>query len=171
MATLQLRPYLDAVRAALDSALCIRAFPSCTVERQTRPEVEDRGTKELLLEPTTITRSDKEAVLVEPSINSVRVSVRIKAADDMEKLLVRMFCAFLMQRAERFRVLRRVPLPGWDLSFLVTHAHAEGLVKAKLVDFVVGFLEGGCGVGVGWKGVCVGTFRALTFPPLPPRRH
>jgi hypothetical protein len=114
------------------------------VERHNRPEVEDRGCKELLLPPVTIQRTEggREAVLIEPSINSVRVSLRIKQADDLERLLVHKFAAFLQQRAEAFVVLRRRPVPGWDMSFLVTHAHTEALVKARLVDFIVGFMEG-----------------------------
>jgi actin related protein 2/3 complex subunit 4 len=111
------------------------------VERHNKPEIEDRGSKELLLQPVVITRSEREAVLVEPSINSVRVSVRIKQADELERLLAGKFSRFLMQRAEAFVILRRRPVEGYDLSFLLTHAHLEGMVKARLVDFVVAFLE------------------------------
>ena len=59
----------------------------------------------------------------------------------MERILVRAFTAFLQKRAEQFLVLRRKALDGYDLSFLITHAHAEALVKAKLVDFVIAFME------------------------------
>jgi actin related protein 2/3 complex subunit 4 len=103
--------------------------------------VEDRGCKELLLNPLSICRSERESVLIEPSINSVRLSLRIKQADEMERILVKAFTAFLMKRAEQFLVLRRKPVEGYDLSFLITHAHAEALVKAKLVDFIIGFME------------------------------
>ena len=91
--------------------------------------------------PLPPTISEREAVLIEPSINSVRVSLRIKQADEMERILVRAFTAFLQKRAEQFLVLRRKALDGYDLSFLITHAHAEALVKAKLVDFVIAFME------------------------------
>lgn len=37
-----LRPYLNAIRGTLDAALCIRNFPSQTVERHNKPEVEIR---------------------------------------------------------------------------------------------------------------------------------
>lgn len=143
------KPYHAAVRAALSSALCLRNFPSQTVERHNRPEVEDRGSKELLLPAVTIPRSggeggvaaSREAVLIEPSINAVRVSLRIKQADELERLLVRQFAAFLQQRAEAFGVLRRRPVPGWDLSFLITHAHTEAVPTERLVDFVLRFME------------------------------
>ena len=80
-------------------------------------------------------------MLIEPSINSVRVSVRIKQADDLERLLVAKFSRFLSARAEQFIILRRRPIEGYDISFLVTHAHLERMVKARLIDFVLTFLE------------------------------
>ncbi len=61
--------------------------------------------------------------------------------DDVERILVRRFAAFLQQRAEAFLILRRAPMPGYDLSVLITHAHTETLIKDRLVDFLIGFLE------------------------------
>ena len=111
------------------------------VERHNKPEIEDRASKELLLTPITIARSERESVLIEPSINSVRVSVRIKQADELERLLAGKFSRFLMQRAEAFVILRRRPVEGFDISFLITNVHTEGMIKARLVDFVITFLE------------------------------
>lgn len=37
-----------------------------------------RSSKELLLQPVIISRNDKEKVLIEGSINSVRVSIAVK---------------------------------------------------------------------------------------------
>lgn len=37
-----------------------------------------RANKELLLNPVTICRNEKERILIEPSVNSVRVSIMIK---------------------------------------------------------------------------------------------
>lgn len=50
-------------------------------------------------------------MLVEPSVNSVRVSIRIKQADEIEHILVHKFTRFLTQRAEAFFILRRKPVP------------------------------------------------------------
>ena len=115
--------------------------PHYQVERHNKPEIEDRSSKELLLQPITLTRSERESVLVEPSINSVRVSIRIKQADDLERLLVNKFSRFLAARAEQFIILRRRPVEGYDISFLITHAHLEKMVKARLIDFVLAFME------------------------------
>ena len=56
-------------------------------------------------------------------MNSVRVSIRIKQADDIEDILVHKFTRFLTQRAEAFFILRRkaikvcLGLPSQDFGF------------------------------------------------------
>ena len=67
-------------------------------------------------------------VLIEPSINSVRISIAIKQADDMEKLLCHKFMGFMMRRAENFVILRRKKIEGYDISFLITNFHTEALL-------------------------------------------
>lgn len=47
---------------------------------------------------------------------------------------------FLMQRAEQFIVLRRKPIAGYDISFLVTNVHTEMMYKHKVVDFIMEFI-------------------------------
>ena len=69
-----------------------------------------RQSPELLLNPVIISRSKFERTLIEGSINAVRVSIKIKQQDEIEELLTHMFMRFLMQRAEQFFVLRRVPV-------------------------------------------------------------
>lgn len=66
-----------------------------------------RQSKELLLNSLLISRTETEKCLIEPSINSVRVSVKIKQADELEKILCHKFTLFLMQRAEQFIIMRR----------------------------------------------------------------
>ena len=57
-----------------------------------------------------ISRNEKEKVLIEASINSVRISISIKQADEIEKILCHKFMSFMMMRAENFIVLRRKPV-------------------------------------------------------------
>jgi hypothetical protein len=76
--------------------------PRCLIAR--------RGSKEVLLNPLTISRNENERVLIEPSVNSIRVSIKIKQADEIERILCHKFTRFLMQRAESFIVLRRKPI-------------------------------------------------------------
>ncbi|CAH8571659.1 unnamed protein product [Dicrocoelium dendriticum] len=141
LGTSELKPYLAAVKHTLHAALCIQNFPSQVVERHNKPEVEVKTSKELLLHPVIISRNEKERVLIEGSINSVRVSIAIKQADEIEKLLSRKFTRFMMMRAEDFAILRRKPVPGYDISFLITNSHTEQMSKAKVVDFIITFMD------------------------------
>ncbi|THH08080.1 hypothetical protein EW145_g2944 [Phellinidium pouzarii] len=140
-----LRPYLAAVRSTLTAALTLQDFSSQVVERHNKPEVEVRHalitSKEVLLNPLTISRNENECVYIEPSINSIRVSIKIKQADEIERILCHKFTRFLMQRAESFIVLRRKPVSGYDISFLITNNHSETMLKHKIVDFIIQFME------------------------------
>uniref|UniRef100_A0A8C6U0E4 Actin-related protein 2/3 complex subunit 4 n=1 Tax=Neogobius melanostomus TaxID=47308 RepID=A0A8C6U0E4_9GOBI len=142
--TATLRPYLNAVKATLQAALCLENFSSQVVERHNKPEVEVRSSKELLLQPVVISRNDKEKVLIEGSINSVRVSIAVKQADEIEKILCHKFMRFMMMRAENFLffvALSSYDFQGYDISFLITNFHTEQMYKHKLVDFVIHFME------------------------------
>lgn len=46
-----------------------------------------------------------------------------------------------MQRAEQFIVMRRRPIEGYDVSFLITSAQLEKMWKQKLIDFIVQFMD------------------------------
>ena len=136
-----LKPYLDAVRASLDAALCLTDFPSQQIEKHNKPEVEMGMTKEVVFPSFEVARNEQEYVQIEPAINSVRVSIKIKQADGTEKLLAHKFARFIMMRAEQFYVLRRKPVEGFDLSFLITNVHLQRMHKEKLVDFVIHFMQ------------------------------
>ncbi|CAF1541851.1 unnamed protein product [Didymodactylos carnosus] len=135
------KPYLDAIRATLQAAFCIENFESQIVERHNKPEVEVKSSKQLLLNPVIISRNDRERVLIEGSVNSVRLSIAVKQSDDLEKILCKRLMRFMMQRADDFHILRRKTVPDYDISFLITNFHAETMYKHRLVDFVIHFLE------------------------------
>ncbi|XP_039029822.1 uncharacterized protein LOC120164142 isoform X2 [Hibiscus syriacus] len=44
-------------------------------------------------------------------------------------------------RAEAFQVMRRKPVQGYDISFLITNYHCKEMQKQKLIDFIVQFME------------------------------
>ncbi|KAJ3217498.1 Actin- protein 2/3 complex subunit 4 [Dinochytrium kinnereticum] len=136
-----LKPYLAAVRSTLTAALCLENFSSEVVERHNKPEVEARSTPNALLTPVVISRNENEQIYIEGSINSVRISIKIKQADEIERILAHKFTRFLMQRAENFVILRRKPIAGYDISFLITNFHTEQMYKHKLVDFIIQFME------------------------------
>ncbi|ODV63731.1 Arc19p, partial [Ascoidea rubescens DSM 1968] len=136
-----LRPYLSAVRSSLTAAMTLEDFSSQIVERHNRPEIESKQTREVLLNPMLISRNENEKTLIEPSINSVRVSIKIKKSDEIEQILVHKFTRFLTSRAEQFLILRRNPIEGYDISFLITNYHTNKMLKFKLVDFIIEFME------------------------------
>ncbi|XP_046546868.1 actin-related protein 2/3 complex subunit 4 [Haliotis rubra] len=136
-----LKPYLTAVKHTLTAAMCLQNFDSQIVERHNKPEVEVKSSEELLLVPVIISRNERERVLIEGSINSLRVSIAVKQADEIEKILCHKFMRFMMMRAENFIILRRKPVEGYDISFLITNFHAEQMYKHKLVDFIIHFME------------------------------
>lgn len=137
-----LRPYLAAVRRTLEASICLINFNSQVVERHNKPEIEVKNSKELLLNSVVISRNEKERVLIETSINSVRISVAIKQSDDIERILAHKFTRFMMMRADNFVILRRKPNdPNYDISFLVTNFHVESMYRYKLIDFIIHFLE------------------------------
>ncbi|KAL0246964.1 hypothetical protein GEMRC1_008170 [Eukaryota sp. GEM-RC1] len=135
------QPYHECIRSTLTAVLCLRNFPSIETERHNYPEVEVGTHKFLLLKPITIARSPSEKVFIEPSINSVRISLKIKQSDDIDRLIVQKLAHFLMQRAADLPILRRKACDGYDLSFLITNQQTELLMKHKLVDFIVDFLK------------------------------
>ncbi|WAQ90479.1 hypothetical protein PtA15_12A469 [Puccinia triticina] len=136
-----LRPYLACVRATLTAALTLEDFASQVVERHNRPEIEAGKTPEVLLTPLYISRTPSEYVLIEPSINSVRLSIKIKQADDIEQILARGVTRFLSLRAENFIILRRKPIKSFDISFLITSRNIESMIRLKVVDFIIQFME------------------------------
>ncbi|GMM28641.1 Arc19 protein [Martiniozyma asiatica (nom. inval.)] len=136
-----LRPYLTVVRHSLNASLNLSTFSSQLVERHNYPEIESKKTSEILLQPINISRNASERVLIEPSINSVRVSIKIKQSDEIEEILVDKFARFMMKRAESFVILRRKPMDGYDVSFLLVKENLEVMMKHKLVDFIIEFME------------------------------
>lgn len=54
----------------------------------------DRSSKELLMTAVVVSRNEKEKVLIEPSINSIRISISIKQADDIERILCHKFMRY-----------------------------------------------------------------------------
>jgi actin related protein 2/3 complex subunit 4 len=67
--------------------------------------------------------------------------LQVKQADELENILAKKFLRFLSMRAESFQVLRRKPVQGYDISFLITNYHCEEMSRHKLIDFVVTFME------------------------------
>ncbi|CAF0886845.1 unnamed protein product [Adineta steineri] len=135
------KAYLDVIRTTLQAAFCIENFESQLVERHNKPEVEVKSNINLSLNPVTISRNPDQRVLIEGSINSIRISIAVKQSNELEKILCKRLMRFMMQRADDFHILRRKPIEGYDISFLITNFHAEQMYKHRLVDFIIYFVE------------------------------
>lgn len=126
----------------MEAALCLEDFGSQIVERHNKPEIEAQASPELLLKPVVIARTPEEKVLIEGSVNSLRISIMFKKQDELEILLSKKFMRFIMQRAEQFMILRRKPAhPGYDISFLITNHNIEKMYKDKLIQFILDFMS------------------------------
>ncbi|AAQ15747.1 ARP2/3 complex subunit, putative [Trypanosoma equiperdum] len=141
--------YYTCIKNTLHAALCIGNYPSRTVERHNKPEVEVSGcaegdnegkSPELLLNRLHISRSEQERCLIEASINSVRISFAFPKMDPLAELIARKYVSFLAQRGQQFRILRKKPIAGYDISFLITHEEVEVIPRSKIIEFVITFL-------------------------------
>ncbi|KAF3322472.1 actin-related protein 2/3 complex subunit 4 isoform X2 [Carex littledalei] len=59
-----------------------------------------------------ICRNEAEKCLIETSINSRRIRMKVKQSDELENILAKKFLRFLSMRAEAFQVLRRKTSSG-----------------------------------------------------------
>lgn len=113
--------YIDTIASVLYSSLCLRDFPCQDVERRNKPEIEFGLCKELLLKPQVIKLQDsQECCLVEPSINSTRISLHFSRGDDLDDSLACSMYNFLGMKADHHLLLRRTPVESYDISFVVT---------------------------------------------------
>eukprot|EP00494_Astrolonche_serrata_P034089 UN34358 len=123
--------YYDAICHTLRASLCLQNFPSMRVECHNKPEIELNSCKESLMTPVVLSFKKEEQVKIEPSINSVRISIRIKQLDELDRVLVDRYARFLMLRAEHFQILRRKPIDGYDISLLITNHHMEKCIETN----------------------------------------
>ncbi|NDW60154.1 hypothetical protein G0P98_27245, partial [Yangia sp. PrR004] len=77
----------------------------------------------------------------EPSINSTRISFSIKALDEIDKLIADKFGRYMAVRADYFEILRRKPVPGYDISFLVMDSHLEKYSVQGIINFIIEYVE------------------------------
>lgn len=99
-----LAPYYKAVRSTLQAAFCLRDLAPRSLAI---PDIECKTNDDLLLQPLVVARTEQERCLIEGSLNSVRISFRFRAHDEMDSIVVSGFCRFLEKRAEDLVVLRR----------------------------------------------------------------
>ena len=90
--------------------------------------------QEFMLNPVILCRNECDGkVLIEGSINSVRISFKFKVRDKIDEYLVRLYCKVFMHRCELFDIIRRKPInKDWDLTFLIMFWHLEYIPSITL---------------------------------------
>ena len=88
--------YLQAVEQCLSRVLCLHDVPGIQPEH---PEIEFPTSSELKLDDITISKNTDELCFIESTINSARISLRIRQVDELEKWLTKKWIAFLTQAA------------------------------------------------------------------------
>ena len=165
---ISLETYQKNLEKALEVALCLRSFPSQLVEKQTKPEIElveyerelamrfkEKKSSELAgfeeekissrnykaLNPIYIARTENEYCMIEPSINSCRISFVFKKPAALDKMIVSKIASFFQKRAETLFILRKKPIDGFDMTLLITNYHLEKFNKKLLIDWILYFVE------------------------------
>lgn len=83
----------------------------------------------------------QRGVLIESSVNSLRLSIKFQRCDECEAYFKAKLCRFVGRRAEDFIVVRRKPRIGWDFTFLITVYHLRNIFQRQLlIDFIVDFI-------------------------------
>jgi actin related protein 2/3 complex subunit 4 len=135
------KPFLCIIRDTLDFALNLRNFPSQIYEKINRPQVEVKENPEVVIKPIVVCKNEEEKIEIEPSINSVLVSIVIKKHAELEDLLMNIYSRYLMNRADRMEIFRKKPKDSYDISFLVTNYHLEAYKKEDIIDYIVEFIS------------------------------
>ena len=140
----QMPAYRFAIRDTLNAVLCLTNCAEtdhhCDANVE-HPNVELKYNKEFLLNPLIISRNEKERCLIEGSMNSVRISFKLKQCDDFEVMHTQKTCKFLQNRASEFEIMRRKPIQNYDISFLITTKHIAEFDKYALIYFILDFID------------------------------
>jgi hypothetical protein len=86
----------------------------------------------------------QEQCLIESSSNSVRVSFLFKqqamaSSDPLEASILYQWMRFFQQQAEDYKILRRKPLDGYSISFLILHDHLKQFGVKNTENWIMNF--------------------------------
>ncbi|KAL3912389.1 MAG: hypothetical protein SGILL_006903 [Bacillariaceae sp.] len=86
----------------------------------------------------------QERCLIESTPNSIRVSFLFKQqtmalSDPLEASILYQWMRFLQQQAEDYLILRRKPVDGYSISFLILQKHLEEFGKKSMERWILNF--------------------------------
>lgn len=139
--------FRDCLAVQLASNLCLREFPCQEVERHSKPEIESASCPELLLPAVEVQLAvSGERCLIEPSINATRVSFMFNWGDEepegLDHIMAESFYRFLGAKADHLPLLRRAPVEGFNVSFLITAGLLQRYGMMNIVVSLVTFAMG-----------------------------
>eukprot|EP00934_Nitzschia_sp_Nitz4_P004377 Nitzschia sp. Nitz4//scaffold330_size19141//17999//18577//NITZ4_008749-RA/size19141-processed-gene-0.15-mRNA-1//1//CDS//3329548169//4367//frame0 len=92
--------------------------------------------------------SNNEHCLLETSSNSIRLSFCFKqqhssetTSTALDKTILSRYMHFFQQRADSFHILRRKPVGGYSISFLILHKHMERFGSDQILQTISQFLQ------------------------------
>lgn len=148
--------YLEEVQEALSHALSgLQPNPvqeTDDVIPPLRPDVEAGapGVEETIIEAKQRVPAFRKAMtlpercLIESSDNSIRVSFLFKQqimaqSDPVEASILFQWMRFLQQQAEDYQILRRKPVDGYSISFLILDKHLHEFGRGEMEDWIINF--------------------------------
>ena len=142
-----LAPYLDQIRTEIEQSFAAmdEVSASSSSKYPIRPHVELQKGLVRSKELQRGGKSKKECCLVESSSNSVRVSFLFKQqhqdADPIEQSILSKYMKFFQQRADQYSILRRKPVEGYSISFLVLNTHVCKFGTDQILQVILDFLS------------------------------
>jgi actin related protein 2/3 complex subunit 4 len=142
-----LAAYVEQVRSHLNESMTALVEPpsstkSTSTKYPIRPHVELPGTGQVT--EHTISRKNKEKCFIESSKNSVRVSFLFKqqsSSDPIDQSILCKYMRFFQQRAELYTILRRKPISGYSVSFLVLNTSCTQFGRDTILQVIIDFLS------------------------------
>ena len=159
--------YHNQIRAELNRAISAMDCPSNKSKKSITPQgypiypivelipaintknTSNDGISEMQTQTTCIKHNSKEQCWIESSPNSVRCSLTLKqqqhqannASDFLEHTICTKYVQFFQYHAEKYHVLRRKPVNGFTISFLILNTHRERFGKEEILHMILSFLQ------------------------------
>ncbi|RZF38767.1 hypothetical protein LSTR_LSTR008137 [Laodelphax striatellus] len=139
METLTIESYKEEVKKYLPKVIARQSVVN--IPHHQAVEVEMRTVKDFQLAIVKIKRNQRERVLIEQSLSTVRISIVFQHVNNTHEIMMKSFNSTRDESpgADKFVILRQTPVEGYDISFLLTSQEPQN--RTPLADFVVNFLQ------------------------------
>eukprot|EP00764_Aduncisulcus_paluster_P003191 gnl/Carplike_NY0171/14859_a22068_110.p1 GENE.gnl/Carplike_NY0171/14859_a22068_110~~gnl/Carplike_NY0171/14859_a22068_110.p1 ORF type:complete len:171 (+),score=33.68 gnl/Carplike_NY0171/14859_a22068_110:48-560(+) len=134
--------FIESVKKGIETSLDIEPLSLRHSYSFAYPEVEIKEDSSRLLAPLEIKYQDIYEVLIERAVDSVRISIKVRMRDeDIEKSILDNFSKEMHGLWSELPIIRKKPVKGYFLSFLILHHHIEEFSKNRIVFFISTILQ------------------------------